>query len=144
VKINEVVMPSVELLCESVLKARDSRDSAKSVLDKAEKEVAAAEKALIEAMVDIGQDSASFGEKNFATKHKIAWKAESSHKDAIIKLLRVEAPEVVKESVHAATLNKFMNERSSEWTNDGPSWWADLCGWVARQESTTLSVTKRR
>ena len=137
-------MATIEKLCEAVITAQDQRDSIKAKLDKADKAFGDAQGKLTAAMVDIGQDEASFGDKNFATKLKVSWKQNPAQKDAVLKLLKAEAPDVVKESVHASTLTKFMNERDAEFQDAGPQWWKSLRDGVQKIESTVLSITKKK
>ena len=137
-------MAAIEQLCEAVLAAQDKRDAAKSVYEKADKAFTDVQEELTAAMVDIGQDKASFGEKNFATRIKVTWKQDAAAKDAVLKLLKAEAPEVVKESVHSATLSKFMTDRDSEFGDSGPAWWARLRESVQKTETTALSITKKK
>ena len=65
-------------------------------------------------------------------------------KDEMLNLLKAQAPEVVKESVHAAALSKFMNEKSTEFSDGGPKWWANLLDGISRTEATVLSITKKK
>jgi hypothetical protein len=137
-------MPSIEELCDALLAARDARDAAKAALDRADETYGAAEKALVDAMVDVGQDKATHAGMTFATKHKVSWKAAPAEQDGLIRVLRAEAPEVVKETVHAATLTKFMNEHEQEYGDGGPGWWKQVLHMVKRSEATVLSLTKSR
>ena len=136
--------PDMEKLCEAVLSAQNQRDSAKSALDKADKALADAEATLAKAMVAAGEDETEFGEKKFVTKLKVNWKSLAAHKEDLLAVLRKEAPEVVKESVHTSTLNKFMNSRESEFASNAPGWWTSVLGMVERKEATVLSITKTR
>jgi hypothetical protein len=137
-------MTSIEELCTSVLTAQDARDGAKKTLDEATEALNAAKSALASAMVDAGTAKTALDGRKFATSTKISWKTRSAHKDDLLSLLRTEAPQVVKESVHAGTLNKFMNEKEKEWSEGGPEWWTKARDYVERSEDTVLSITKSK
>ena len=137
-------MENIDKLCEAVLEARDHRDMVKSNLDKAEATAREAEVALRDAMVGVGQEKASFGERNFAVKTKVSWKTLAANQTALFGVLRKQAPEILKESVHNATLSKFMKDREAEFHDEAPPWWGELTGLVERREESALSITKAR
>lgn len=137
-------MTSIDELCAAVVKTQEARDSAKKALDEATESLNEAKSTLASAMVEAGTSKTTLDGRKFATKTKISWKTRSAHKDDLLTLLRTEAPEVVKESVHAATLNKFMSDKEKEWSDDGPEWWGTAREYVERIEDTALSVTKTK
>jgi hypothetical protein len=135
---------TIDELCTAVLKAQEARDSAKKIMDAATDSFNEAKSALASAMVEAGTSNTTLDGRKFATKTKVTWKTRSAHKDDLLALLRTEAPEVVKESVHAATLNKFMTDKEKEWSDDAPEWWGTAQEYVERLEDTALSVTKTK
>ncbi|MBL4846582.1 MAG: hypothetical protein JKY65_13735 [Planctomycetes bacterium] len=137
-------MGSIDELCTTVIAAQEARDSAKSTLDDATGALNEAKSALASAMVEAETAKTTFDGRKFATNTKVSWKTRSKHKDDLLSLLRTEAPEVVKESVHSATLNKFMNEKEKEWSEEGPEWWTTARDYVERLEDTVLSITKTK
>lgn len=137
-------MSSIDEMCTAVIAAQEARDSAKGVLDAATDALNTAKSALASAMVESETPKTTYEGRKFATSTKISWKTRSKHKDELLSLLRTEAPQVVKESVHAATLNKFMNDKEKEWSDEGPEWWGTAREYIERLEDTVLSVTKTK
>jgi len=137
-------MSNVDELCTTVIQAQEAHDAAKKILDDAKKVLEDAKKALTSAMVETETPKKTYEGRKFATSTKVSWKTRSAHKDDLLTLLKSEAPEVVKESVHAATLNKFMNDKEKEWSDTGPEWWGTARDYVERTEDTVLSITKTK
>jgi len=137
-------MSNVDELCTTVIQAQEAHDAAKKVFDEAKKALEEAKKALTGAMVESETPKTTYEGRKFATSVKVSWKARSAHKDELLVLLKTAAPEVVKESVHAATLNKFMNDKEKEWSDAGPEWWGTARAYVERSEDTVLSITKTK
>lgn len=137
-------MSDIDELATSVIQAQEAHDAAKKVLDDAKGALATAKEALAKAMVDSETPKLSHEGRKFATNTKVSWKTRSAHKDDLLVLLKAEAPDVVKESVHAATLNKFMNDKEKEWSDAGPEWWGRAREFVERNEETVLSITKSK
>jgi hypothetical protein len=137
-------MSNIDELCTSVIQAQEAHDAAKAALDDAKKALNTAKEALSKAMVESETPKKTYEGRKFATSTKVSWKTRSKHKDDLLSLLKTEAPEVVKESVHAATLNKFMNDKEKEWSDAGPEWWGQARDFVERLEDTVLSITKTR
>lgn len=137
-------MSTIDELCTSVIQAQEAHDAAKATLDDAKSALNAAKEALAKAMVESETPKKTHEGRKFATSTKVSWKTRSAHKDDLLVLLKAEAPEVVKESVHAATLNKFMNDKEKEWQAEGPEWWGKARDYVERSEDTVLSITKTK
>jgi hypothetical protein len=70
------------------------------------------------------------------------WSVPKDSKDAVIGLLKTHRPDIVKETVHAGTLNKLAEEMR---TAEAPlEWWGEVDGLLSMSSSTAVKVTKSK
>ena len=62
----------------------------------------------------------------------------------LLALLKEGAPELVKESVNAASLTSFLRKNEEQLEAESPTWWKGAKGCVERSESQALSVRKAK
>jgi hypothetical protein len=131
----------VDELCDAVIAARAAKEELKAQLHACEKTLDEAESKLAESL---GDEKVSHGDFTFSSSKKVSWKTIKEGKEKLVALLKEGAPELVKESVNAASLNSFLKKNEEQLEADSPKWWKDAKGCVERSESLALSVRKAK
>lgn len=128
-------------LCDQVLACRSARDEIKAQLAAAEKELETAEAALAKAL-GAADESVEHGGFKFSATTTVSWRMKSEGKDELIALFKSGAPEVVKESINAATLNSYLRKHEAALDEESASWWESAKSSLDRSEKQSLSVRK--
>ena len=90
-----------------------------------------------------GTDSLPHDRWVFAPKRTVSWKVVTDDRDAVVRLVKLGAPELVKETVNAQSLAGFLRREEDRLAREAPPWWLDLEPLLERTESLSLSVRKR-
>ncbi len=131
----------IETLCDQILEAREAREELKNQLATAETALAEIEGQLAVKLADDGE-KVSHGGYSFSSAAKVSWKTRSDGKEKLLGLLKEGAPELVKETVNAASLNSFLKKNEAALEDAQPAWWASAKECVDRNETQALSVRK--
>lgn len=126
-------------LCDEVIAARAAKDELKAQLQACETTLDAAEAKLAK---ELGEEKVTHGEFTFSSATKVNWKTLKEGKDKLVALLKEGAPDLVKESVNAASLSSFLRKNEEQLEADAPAWWKNAKACVERTESQSLSVRK--
>lgn len=132
----------VERLAASLVHAKEKMEEAKASLDDAKRAYGLIETEMVEAMATAGETLVKAEGRfvNVRTSHR--WSVPKENQDAVVGLLKAHRPEIVKETVHAATLNKLAEEmRTAEAPSD---WWADVDGLLSMSSTSAVKVTKTK
>lgn len=129
----------IDELCDQVIAVRAAKDELKIQLQTCETTLEAAEASLAK---ELGEDKVTHGDFTFSSATKVNWKTLKEGKDKLVALLKEGAPELVKESVNAASLSSFLRKNEEKLEADGPAWWKNAKTCVERSESQSLSVRK--
>ncbi len=131
----------IETLCDQILEAREAREELKNQLASAETALAEIESQLAAKLAD-ADEKVSHGGYSFTSSTKVSWKTRSDGKEKLLGLLKEGAPELVKETVNAASLNSFLKKNEAALEEGQPDWWTQAKECVDRSESQALSVRK--
>ncbi len=131
----------MEELCDQVLAARAQRDDLKGQLGACEKALDDAE-AKLSATLAEGDGKCTHAGYSFSSSVSVSFKTVKDAKDKLVGLLKEGAPELVQETVNAASLSAFLRKNEKALDADKPNWWAKAKKLVERSESVTLSVRK--
>ena len=140
---SRVMGKSVEELCEEVIAARDKRAALKAELDRVEGALKDIEDQLVARMVEEDCGATRVGGFEFSSTTKVNWKPVAAKRDDLIVALKQGVPELVKETVNAATLASYFRKHEQELEKDQPVWWGAAKACVQRVESAGLSVRKK-
>ncbi len=135
-------MSDINALADALVAAKEEVEKAKAALKGAEDAFAVAEKALAEQMASAGEEQLKAGGRYVTRKTKRSWAVPSANKDTLYGVLKTHEPALVKETVHAASLNKLANEMEAN--ASAPAWWTDARALLEQKESTEISVTKSK
>ena len=132
----------MEQLAASLVSAKEQMEAAKKELDAAKKAYGILEAQMAEAMAtaDLSLVKAAGRFVSVRTSHR--WSVPKENKDAVTELFKAHRPDVVKETVHPATLNKLAEEMR---TAEAPlPWWPEVDGLLSMSSSTAVKVTKSK
>lgn len=132
----------IETLCDEVLASRSAREELKNQLATAETALGEVEDKLA-ALLATAEGKVTHSGFTFTSAAKVSWKTISKEKDQLLTLLKDGAPELVKETVNAASLNSYLKKNESALEDSSPSWWASAKECLERKESQSLSVRKK-
>lgn len=135
-------MPDMNALADALVAAKEEVEKAKATLKGAEDAFAAAEKALAEEMASADEAQIKASGRYVTRKTKRSWAVPSANKETLYGVLKAHEPAIVKETVHAGSLNKLANEMEANAA--APAWWADAKALLEQKESTEISVTKSK
>jgi len=132
----------VEQLAASLVSAKEEMEAAKSALDDAKRAYDALDAQMVEAMVAAGQSSLKAGGRYVSVRTSHRWSVPKESKDAVLDLFKTHRPDMVKETVHPASLNKLADEMR---TAEAPlAWWGDVDKLLSMTSSTAVRVTKAK
>ena len=132
---------SLEDLASALVAAKETMEAAKVALDEAKDAYARLEAQLLQAAADDQQPVRASGRYvSVHTTHR--WSVPKDQKEAVLSLLKEHRPDLVKETVHPATLNKVAEQMR---TSDAPEpWWADVGALLDMKATTAVKVTKAK
>jgi hypothetical protein len=132
----------IETLCDEVLAARSAREELKNQLATAETAMGEVEDKLA-ALLASSEEKITHGGFSFTSASKVSWKTVSASKDELLTLLKEGAPELVKETVNAASLNSYLKKNESALEDSNPTWWSSAKDCMERKETQSLSIRKK-
>ncbi len=133
---------NVEQLGASLVSAKEQMEAAKSALDDAKRAYEALEAQMVDAMAAAGESLMKSGERYVSVRTTHRWAVPKESKDAVLGLLKTHRPDMVKETVHPASLNKLAEEMR---TADAPlAWWGDVDDLLTMSSATAVKVTKAK
>jgi len=129
-------------LAASLVSAKEAVEAAKGALDDAKRAYGKIEAQMAEAMETTGQTVLKAGGRFVSVRTSRRWSVPKGSSEAVIGLLKTHRPGVVKETVHAATLNKLAEEMLKA---EAPAeWWGEVDGLLSMSSSTAVKVTKSK
>ena len=131
-----------EELCEQIIKARDAKDELKAQLDKVSAELGALESGLADLLVASDTPKLKHQGMVFTGSIKVGWKIVADEKEHLLGFLKEGAPELVKETVNAASLASYLRKNESTLEEEALSWWGSAKKCLTRQESNSVSIRK--
>lgn len=135
-------MSDTESLCQQILLARESRDTCKTELADATKALDTLETELAEKLIGDGEKSVVFEKMQFSATTQRSWKTRPEGKQNLLEILKESAPELVKESVHASTLNSYLKKNADKLESAQEPWWINAKDCLESTEKASLSVKK--
>ncbi len=132
----------VDQLAASLVSAKEQMEAASSALDEAKKAYAAIEAQVAEAMGAGGQTMLKAGGRYVSMQTTHRWSVPKDNRDAVVALFKTHKPDIVKETVHPATLNKLAEENRTAETPT--AWWPEISGLLSMSSSTAVKVTKSK
>lgn len=132
----------IETLCDEVLAARSAREELKNQLATAETALGEVEDKLA-ALLASSDEKVTHGGFSFSSASKVSWKTLTKEKEQLLTLLKKGAPELVKETVNAASLNSFLKKNEAALEDSNPDWWEPAKKCMERKEVQALSVRKK-
>jgi len=133
---------TVEQLAESLVSAKEKMEVAKSALDEAKKAYDEIGAQIAEAMAAKETNLVKAGGRYVSLRSTHRWSIPKDHSSAVVDLLKIHKAELVKETVHAGTLNKLAESMR---VSDTPEpWWGDLNALLTDTVSTAVKVTKSK
>jgi len=133
--------PPVADLAAKLLETRDRRDALKATLGAVDLEVAAAESELATAMTAAGLRSFEHRGRALVPRLRETWSSRPGRQAEVVAILKAHIPSIVRETVHPATLNRFLGDRRAELATS--SWWASLEPCLTRTERAFIAVCSR-
>jgi hypothetical protein len=121
-----------------LLQHRERRQACIDALADAERNVELTEAELASAMASAGVRTYRHGGLTFAPRVRETWRLVRERRPDALALLKAHAPHVVRESVHPATLTRFLRDHLARIASSG--WWPALEPCVARRERVYVSV----
>jgi hypothetical protein len=115
----------------------------KSALRLAEEERDRLEVEIATRLEAAGMDSLPHQRWVFSPKRTVQWKVVTEERETVVRLVKEGAPELVKETVNAASLAAFLRREEERLARETPRWWQGLEPLLERSESLSLSVRKR-
>src|SRR5256885_16402242 len=100
----------VELAAE-LLALRKARDTCKQSLDGLRADIAAAEAYFASVLAENGLERLVHRGRTFTVGVREAWTVRPGRQPEVVALLKANAPAIVRESVHPATLTCFLRDR---------------------------------
>lgn len=135
--------PDLPSLCTELAAVLERVEDHKTALRLAEEERDRLELEIATQLEAAGMDSLPHDRWTFSPKRTVTWKVIPDERDAVVRLCKEGAPELVKETVNAASLAGYLRREESRLASEAPRWWQDLEPLLERTESLSLSVRKR-
>lgn len=132
----------IETLCDEVLAARSAKEELKNQLATAETALGEVEDKLA-ALLATSDEKITHAGFSFTSAAKVSWKTLTKGKEQLLTLLKEGAPELVKETVNAASLNSYLKKNEAALDDSNPSWWESAKECMERKETQSLSVRKK-
>jgi hypothetical protein len=130
-------------LAERFAAALERVEERKAALREAEAERDRLEEELAARLEASGADSLEHGRFVFAPRRMVQWRVIADDREQVVRLCRAGAPELVKETVNAASLAGFLRREERRLEREAPSWWGELRPLLERSETLSLSVRRR-
>jgi hypothetical protein len=132
----------VEQLAASLVNAKEQMEVAKDALDDAKRAYGKLEAQMAEAMATADKTVLKASGRFVSVRTTYRWSVPKESKEAVVGLLKTHRPDMVKETVHSATLNKLAEEMR---TAEAPlAWWGEVDGLLSMSASTAVKVTKSK
>jgi len=132
----------VDTLAAQLVSAKEQMEAAKGALDTAKRAYEQLEAQVAEAMGAAGSDVLKSGERYVSVRTSHRWSVPKESQQAVVGLLKTHRPDIVKETVHTATLNKLAEQMR---TAEAPeAWWGEVGGLLTMSTSTAVKVTKAK
>lgn len=135
--------PDTPTLAKLLTAALERVEERKAALREAEAERDGLEAELATRLEAAGADSLEHDRFVFSPRRTVQWRVVAEDKEAVVRLCKDGAPELVKETVNASSLAGFLRREERRLERDGPGWWAALRPLLERTESLSLSVRRR-
>ncbi len=133
---------NIEELTAQAVAAQEKVDEAKATLKAAEDVLAGLEEELGAALAASGETQVKAAERYVTLSVTHRWSVPKESSDNLLAALKTHQPDLVKESVHSSTLNKFANEMNAR--DDAPSWWAEVKALLVEKTSQAVRITKSK
>lgn len=134
--------PDVDALAASLVSAKEQIEAAADALDDAKRAYAKIEAQMLEALSAADKTLVKSGARYVSTKTTHRWSLPKEGRDEVIQLLKTHKPDLVKETVHPASLNKAAEQQR---TADAPApWWAEVGDKLTYATTTAVRVTKSK
>lgn len=135
-------MSNTEELCQSILDARNARDTLKEQLKAAEVQLETLEGQLATTLTESDDAKLTYEGYSFSAATKVGWKTMSEGRETLVGLLREAVPELVKETVNAASLSSYLRKNETSLEKAQETWWVSAKDCLVRSETSSLSVRK--
>jgi len=132
----------VDALAAQLVSAKEQVEAAKDALSDAKRAYQEIEAQMAEVMETAGEELVKSGERYVSLRTTHRWSVPKENKQALVSALKAHRPDVVKETVHTATLNKLAEQMR---TADAPeAWWSEVDELLSMSTSTAVKVTKSK
>lgn len=132
----------VEQLAAALVSAKEEMEAAKEALDDAKRAYGKLEVQMADAMASADKTLLKASGRFVSVRTTHRWSVPKESKDALVGLLKTHRPDMVKETVHSATLNKVAEEMR---TAETPlPWWGEVNSLLLMSTSTAVKVTKSK